>query len=126
MAKNRKRESAVVRFGAIIKALLVCSLLGGVGIGYVQQQDQLHLLGKQRKDREVKLDRLRRENERRLRDLDALQTPAKIEERIRLMNLGLVQPQPDQIVHLVERPADDVLKGGSALVAETSSRRVEP
>jgi hypothetical protein len=123
MAKNRKAQPSGVRFGPIAKVLSACLLIGGVGIGYVQQQTQLHILAKQRRDRETRLERLRHENERRLKDVDALQTPAKIEERIKQMNLGLIQPQPDQIVHIAERTLVPRSSPGFRLLAEQAMVR---
>jgi hypothetical protein len=41
MARNRKNQSAAMRFGPVLKALLLCLLIGGSGIGYVWQKDQI-------------------------------------------------------------------------------------
>ena len=44
MARNRKNQSAVVRFGPAVKALLLCLFIGGSGVGYVWQQNQLLIM----------------------------------------------------------------------------------
>lgn len=75
-------------------------------MGYVGQKTQLNTLGAQYRELELRLDRLRRENAARARVLDSLQSPVELEMRIKQMNLGLVPPQPDQVVHLVERIAE--------------------
>ena len=48
MAKNRKYRSAALRFGPALKAVLLCLLLGGSGLGYVWQKNQIYELGRQR------------------------------------------------------------------------------
>ena len=45
MARNRKYQSAAIRFGPALKALLLCLLIGGSGVGYVWQKDQIIRLG---------------------------------------------------------------------------------
>ena len=47
MARNRKYQSAASRFGPALKAFLLCLLIGGSGIGYVWQKDQISQLGQQ-------------------------------------------------------------------------------
>ena len=41
MAKNRKNQSAAIRFGPAIKAFLLCALVGGAGVGYVWQKGRI-------------------------------------------------------------------------------------
>ncbi len=41
MAKNRKYQSAAIRFGPALKALLLCALLGGTGVGGQLQPGQV-------------------------------------------------------------------------------------
>jgi hypothetical protein len=41
MAKNRRNQSAAIRFGPAIKALLLCMFIAGSGIGYVWQKKQI-------------------------------------------------------------------------------------
>ena len=57
MAKNRKHQSAAVRFGPALKAFLLCALIGGSGVGYVWQKSRIEELSKQIKEREQKLGR---------------------------------------------------------------------
>lgn len=104
MSRNRKNQSTAVRFGPAVKAILLCAFLGGSGLGYVGQKNQLYILGSQFKDLETRVDKLRRENSVRARIVDALQTPSELEVRIKQMNLSLVAPQPGQIVRLAEYP----------------------
>lgn len=106
MAKNRKNQSTPVRFGPALKAFVLCLFLGGSGVGYVGQKNQLSVLGVQLRDFETRLERLRRENADRARRLESMQTLSELEARIKQMNLGLVAPQSEQIVHLVEWTGD--------------------
>ena len=53
MARNRKYQSAAIRFGPTLKALLLCLLIGGSGVGYVWQKDQIYQLGQQIRKREL-------------------------------------------------------------------------
>lgn len=106
MAKNRKSQSAAVRFGPAIKAFLLCLLIGGSGVGYVWQKSQINELWAQIGKRDKHLAELRDQSEKMRRQLAMLQTPQYIEMRIKELNLGLVQPQPAQIWRMVEPPAE--------------------
>ena len=102
MARNRKHESAAIRFGPTLKALLLCLLIGGAGVGYVWQKDQIYLLGRQIKQREVHLRELADQNEKLRKQLGTMRSPALLETRIKELNLGLLQPDPAQIWRLPE------------------------
>jgi hypothetical protein len=109
MARNRKYRSAAIRFGPALKAVLLCLLIGGAGVGYVWQKDQISRLGKQILLRERQVAELHEHNERLARQLGMMHSPAYLERRIRELNLGLVPPQPSQVFRLrepgPERPA---------------------
>ncbi len=64
MARNRKYQSAAIRFGPALKAFLLCLLIGGSGVGYVWQKDQISQLGQQIKKRELRLAELEHQNEK--------------------------------------------------------------
>jgi hypothetical protein len=102
MAKNRKNQSAAIRFGPSLKAFLLCLLIGGSGVGYVWQKNQIYELGKQTKRREVRLAELQDQNEKLRMQLATLRSSTFLERRVKELNLGLVQPQPNQIWRLVE------------------------
>jgi hypothetical protein len=105
MAKNRRNQSAAIRFGPAVKAFMLCLLIGGSGVGYVWQKTQIYLLGQQIRQREIQLGELRNQN-RKLRDqLAVLQTPAMLDQRVRELNLGLAPAQPSQILRLTEPAA---------------------
>ena len=102
MARNRKSQSAAIRFGPAIKALLLCLLIGGFGIGYVWQKEQINSLGKQQKALENKLKRLVLENKERTKQLADMRNPEYLIAKIREMKLELAPPQPSQIWRLPE------------------------
>jgi hypothetical protein len=105
MARNRKHQSAAVRFGPALKALLLCLLIGGSGVGYVWQQNQLLELGRQKVEKEKRLTALRTHNGQLARQLAELQSPESLKLRVKDLKLGLVMAQPTQIVRLVDTPA---------------------
>src|SRR5437867_471190 len=102
MARNRRYLSAVVRFGPALKAFVLCLLIGGSGVGYVWQKNQIYELGRQIKQREVRLNGLMAQNEKLRNQLGTNLLPVSLEQRIKDMNLGLVPPQAAQVWHLKE------------------------
>ena len=89
-----------MRFGPALRAFLLCLFIGGSGVGYVWQKNQIFELGKQMRLRELKLKMLDDQNKQLEQSLALLQRPAFLNERIK--NLGLVQPSPSQIWRLPE------------------------
>ena len=105
MARNRKHQSAAIRFAPAVKAFLLCLVIGGSGVGYVWQKNQIYELGRQIKMREIRLGELRNQNKK-LRDQQAmLQSPEMLDQRVRELNLGLVPVHPSQILRLAEPAA---------------------
>lgn len=106
MARNRKYQSAAIRFGPALKVFLLCLLIGGSGLGYVWQKDQISQLGRQIKQYELRLDELHYQSDKLERQLGTMRSPPFLESRIQELGLGLVPPQPSQIWRLAE-PADE-------------------
>src|SRR5260370_40196388 len=79
MARNRKYQSVAIRFGPALKAFLLCLLLGGSGIGYVWQKNQIYQLGQQIKKREVRIAELEEQNEKLKRQLGTMRKPKFLE-----------------------------------------------
>jgi hypothetical protein len=102
MARNRKYKTAANRFGPALKAFLLCLLMGGSGVGYVWQKDQLVQLGRQIKKHELRLAELKEQNEKLKNQLESMHSPRFLETRIKELNLGLAQPAPVQIWRLAE------------------------
>src|SRR5437899_7041452 len=104
MGRNRKHQPAAVRFGPALKASLICLLIGGSGVGYVWQQNQLLELGRQKAEKEKRLNTLRVQNSQLARHLAELQSPSSLEARVRELKLGLMMAQPTQVVRLADAP----------------------
>jgi hypothetical protein len=102
MARNRKSQSAAIRFGPLVKAFLLCLLIGGSGIGYVWQKDQIGRLGRHKKEREKMLDQLKDKNSKLREQFAIMRRPQALEERIKELKLGLGPPQPAQVWRLTE------------------------
>ena len=108
MARNRKYQSAAIRFGPALKAFLLCLLIGGSGVGFVWQKNQIDGLGRQMKQRELRLSDLESQNEKLRKQLATMRNAPWLERRIGVkeLNLGLVAPEQSQIWRLTEPPRD--------------------
>jgi len=106
MARNRKYRSAAIRFGPALKAFLLCLVIGGLGVGYVWQKNQIYELGKQIKQREQRLTGLEQQGEKWKKQLATMRTVQSLEDSIKKLNLGLGQPQVGQVWHVVEPSRD--------------------
>ncbi len=104
MAGNRKNQSAAVHFSAVLKVVLLCTLIGGSAIGYVWQKSEISRLSKQIVGTEKSLDQLRRDNKLLGDQLNVLHSPVMIARRAKELNLGLIDPLPAQKVVLMETP----------------------
>jgi len=108
MARNRKNQSAAIRFGPAIKAFLLCAMIGGAGIGYVWQKSQISELGRQITQRETRLRELQAQNEKARKRLAEMRSPQFLEMRVKELNLGLAHTQPSQVWRLSEPAAAPV------------------
>jgi hypothetical protein len=102
MARNRKNGMAGVRLAPAAKAILLCILIGGSGVGYVLQKNKIYELGRQIAKREGVLERMRYQNKISADRLAALHMPDRLAERVKELRLGLVPPHPRQWIHLTE------------------------
>ena len=120
MAKNRKHQSAAIRFGPALKAFLLCLLIGGSGVGYVWQKNQIDQLGQQIRKREMHLKELQDQNEKLRRQMAYMKSPPFLEARIKELNLGLVPPQRSQVWYIQE-PKPEPPKQSRELAARQST-----
>jgi hypothetical protein len=102
MARNRKAQSAELRFGPALKALLICFFLGVAGVGYVYQKDLLNKLSQEKLDREEELNRLRLDNARKQALSPQVNSRRHVEERVQRMHPDMRRPTPDQVVVLLD------------------------
>jgi len=114
MARNRKSQSAELRFGPALKALLICFFIGGAGIGYVYQKNLLNKLGQEIKNRERDLRLLESRNEAQETQLQRLNSARMLEERVKDLQLGLGPASPTQIVVVVDGEPQAVAPARSA------------
>jgi len=106
MARNRKTQSAAIRFGPALKAFLLCLMIGGSGVGYVWQKDQIARLGQQIKVREATLSAWEAQNDKLRKQLLLMRSPGFLETRNKDLNLGLAAPKPAQVWRMTEPQAD--------------------
>ncbi len=125
MARNRKYQSAAIRFGPALKAFLLCLLIGGSGVGYVWQKDQISQLGRQIGQREARLRKLDNEIDKLKKQLGTMRAPPYLERRIQDLRLGLVPTQPAQAWRLTE-PAAELPKAEGEQYAAPRVARAEP
>ena len=104
MANNRRNQSGAVRFVPALKAVLLCTLIGGSCVGYVLQKNKIYELGQQIGARQLKIERLRKENQILADRYASMQLPQRLAERVRDLKLGLVPPLRHQIVWISETP----------------------
>jgi len=119
MAKNRKNQSAEIRFGPALKAFLLCLLIVGAALGYLWQKQQINELGQQIRKRELRLTELQKQNEKLRGQLAWMHSPAFLQGRVKELNLGLVPPLPSQIWYL-EEPTQERVKLERQLAAQQS------
>lgn len=100
MARNRKNQAAAVRFGPALRAFAICALISLAGLGYVWQQNQILSLNRARTLREQQIFKARITNKD-LRDrYNALVSPGYLESQVQRLSLGLVNPDPSQVVRV--------------------------
>lgn len=102
MAKNKKSQSAAIRFGPALKAFVLCFLIAGSAVGYVWQKSQIYQLGRQIRQCEIRLSQLKNDNQRLTDQLAILRSPVMLDQRARGLNLGLAPAQPGQVYRLPE------------------------
>ncbi len=100
MRQNRKRGA--LRFGAVIKLLLLCLWLAGIGLGYVWQKNQIYRLGDEIKQREALLVSMEKRGTMLAAQLAYLKSPAQLESRCQEYRLGLFPPRESQVVLVYE------------------------
>src|SRR5271170_1709893 len=110
MAQNRKSQSAATLFGPALKAGLICLAIVISCVGYVWQKRQIEELSKQYLEKEVYLKRLREQNVKLKNQLVILLSPQILDQRVKELKLGLVQPQAAQVWRLPEPPVEPATK----------------
>jgi len=121
MSYKQRTHTGRVRFGPAIVASVLVLLLGGSAAGYVVQKNNIQALGRQLKELEVKLDRLRLENRQLSQQLTLERSPVYLERRVVELHLDLHMPEPWQILRIPETPQErTLLPSGQRYVGSTS------
>ena len=116
-----------MRFGPLLKVVLLCSVICGSAIGYVWQKGEISRLGRQISDREKRLAQLQNDNKRLASQIAVLHSPVMIDQRARELNLGLAPAQPAQMVLLMENvPAPPDNKSNPRQFAQRPADAVTP
>lgn len=126
MSRNRRNQSAAVRFGPALKAILICAAIGGVGVGYVWHKTQVVLLGRKIVEGEKRLEQLTRENRELEKQSAYLKSPAVLKSLIMKHNLNLGMTHPDQVLLLQEPRDGSRWQSMNTLLTQASTSRVSP
>lgn len=81
---------------------MLCLIIGGSGVGYVWQKNQISELGRLISAKEAKLRQLEQRNEDMRTQMADMTTVRFLEGKIRELNLGLGPPAQSQVWHLKE------------------------
>jgi len=122
MASNRRSQSGAVRFVPALKAVMLCTLIGGSCVGYVLQKNRIFELGQHLGARQQKLDKLRKENQDLANRLAALQRPTYLMQRVVDLKLDLGRPAPNQMVWITEYPGTFPTTNGSVALQYVGRR----
>ena len=117
MANNRRHQSGAVRFMPALKAVVLCTLIGGSCVGYVLQKKKIYDLAQQKGVRQGRLELLRKENQKLANNLASLQSPTYLKDRVPQLNLA--RPTPAQMIWITEYPP------GAPLYAPTNGEPVQ-
>ena len=121
MSRNRKNQSAAIRFGPAIKAFLLCLLIGGSGVGYVWQKSQINELSNQIRRREQELHALQDQNQKLSLQYSMMCSQKFLEAKIKELKLGLVSPQPSQVWRLQSPVSMPATLGERQIAAQPAS-----
>ncbi len=106
MNRKQRTQAGKVRFGPAIVASVLVLLLGGSAAGYVVQKNHIQALGRQLKETEVKLDRLRLDNRQLVQQLNLERSPVYLKDRVVELHLDLHVPELWQILRIPETPQE--------------------
>ena len=101
---KRQNETAAFTFGPAIKAFLFCVFIGGSGLGFVWQKQEIGDLGRQLKDAELRLEELKRQNKNRTETVQQFLDPRLLAQKATTLFPDLTQPVRNQIFILPEPP----------------------
>jgi hypothetical protein len=98
----RKEKKAVRPTMSLVFVGMACFFVAGAGAGYLWNKKQIHELGQQIRNSEMRLESAKRHRLTLERTYAAMCSPADLDERVKRMRLEIGPPQLDQIVRLWE------------------------
>jgi len=127
MTANRKNGQKPVRFGPMFGLVLAFIFASGAGLGYIWHRNRNAQLSRQVAQKRAELEAWRLQNQTLERQLEVLRSHPYLLRRVQELNLGLVLPQPEQILRLPANPrtSPPPLPGGTEparLAAQTARR----
>lgn len=107
-----------------MKTLGLIAVIGGASVGYVWQKGQIELLGRQIKEREMRLVELRDQNKKLRDNLAMMRSPGNLERRLEKLRLGMVMPQAKDVWRVTESVARPLAEVRPAVTSETPVRQM--
>lgn len=101
---ERSLPTQGVQIATALRVFCFCVFVGASSVGYLYQKNQLENLGREIQAKELKLEQLRRQNERNQDLLARMQTHRYLDMRVKQLRLGLAEPREEQILRLEETP----------------------
>lgn len=102
MASNRRSQAGAVRWGPLLSGVVLCAFFCAAGMGYVWHRNRNEQLSREITVLRLRLEQLRAANLVLDRQLEELRSPRALDAAVRRWNLGLVMPQPEQILRIRE------------------------
>jgi hypothetical protein len=93
-----------VRFGPLFGLVLAFIFASAAGLGYIWHRNRNAQLDRQVAQQRAELEALRLQNQSLERQLEVLRSHPYLARRVQELNLGLVMPQPGQILRLPANP----------------------
>ncbi|KAB2654445.1 MAG: hypothetical protein DVB31_16685 [Verrucomicrobia bacterium] len=100
MATNRRRDSETVQLGTLVRTILACAVISGLGVGYVRQRSAQHELGEQIKALERRRERAEQTLAIQRVTLSTLTSRPELLAKVRRFNLGLSNATPSQRLYV--------------------------
>ncbi len=123
MRKSRKSPASILRFGPLVLAVLLCGFFAAAGIGYTWNRNRNEQLLRDIAQGRRLLDALQKENQQLEFQCLELTRPEVLYERAKA--LGLVRPEPSQILRVEIAPAGSARQPAPAAV-RLAARSVNP
>ncbi len=123
MRKSRKTPASILRFGPLVLAFLLCGFFAAAGIGFVWHRNRNEQLARDNTQRRRLLDTLQKQNQQLEFQCLELTRPEMLYERAKA--LGLVRPEPSQILRVEMLPVGAAAQTAPAAV-RLAARAVNP